>query len=195
MARARGAGLFVAVLVASLVAGCGSSGASPNSVPPSGQTGVAQLTISSAELTSGAFPGDLTCDGAGRRPAIAVGSVPAGTRSIALEMLDPDAPSGNFTHWLAFSDSVAAAGLASFPPSSAIEGKNDGGTIGYIGPCPPPGPPHHYHLMVFAVGFTLGEGGVGLTGGFSRGQLDSAVQSSRGPVLARGDLAATYSRA
>ena len=196
MPRTHGAAFVVAVLAGSLLAGCGSTGAgSPNSLPASVAPGVAQLTVTSADVTSGAFPRELTCDGAGRRPAISLGSLPAGTQSIALEMLDPDAPSGNFTHWLAFSDGAAAAALPSFPPSAAIEGKNDAGTIGYTGPCPPAGPPHHYHVMVFAIGFGLGHGGAGLTSGFSRAQLDSAVRSNRGPVLARGDLVATYSRA
>ena len=49
--------------------------------------------------------------------------------------------------------------------------------------------------MLFAVGFGLGPGGANLSSGFSRSQLDAAINSNRGPVLARGDLVATYSRA
>jgi phosphatidylethanolamine-binding protein (PEBP) family uncharacterized protein len=109
-------------------------------------------------------------------------------------MLDPDAPAGNFTHWLAFADGPATATTSGLPPPSAVPGTNDKGSTGYVGPCPPPGPPHHYHVMVFALGFTLGQPGAGLGPGFTRAQLDGAISSNAGRVLARGELVAIYSR-
>jgi Raf kinase inhibitor-like YbhB/YbcL family protein len=178
-----------------LLAACGSSAGGGASTPSTQATSVPQLTVASADFESGAIPRDLTCDGGNRAPSFSVTALPAGARSLALEMLDPDGPGGNFTHWLAYSDGAAASTVAGFPPATAVQGKNDKGTTGYTGPCPPPGPPHHYHVMVFALGFALGPQGSGLPAGFSRAQLDNAITSNTGPLLARGDLVATYTRA
>lgn len=179
-----------------LLAACGDTGTSGNTAPATSQaTSLPPLSVTSADLAGGTFPKELTCDGANHAPVISLAGVPAATRSLAIEVLDPDAPSGNFTHWLAFNDGAAAATIATFPPAGSIEGRNDAGGTGYTGPCPPKGPPHHYHVMVFALGFSLGKDGAGVTTGFSRTQLDDAIKSNRGPVLARGDLVATYARA
>ena len=98
------------------------------------------MTVTSADLSSGTFPRDLTCDGANRKPTVSLAGIPSGTKSIALEMLDPDAPSGNFTHWLAFADGATGPSQPAFPPATVVEGQNDAGGSGYTGPCPPRGP-------------------------------------------------------
>jgi phosphatidylethanolamine-binding protein (PEBP) family uncharacterized protein len=103
-------------------------------------------------LTSPAFadgeeiPRDHACTGRDRSPALAWAEVPADTRSLALIVDDPDAPRGTFTHWLAWGMDPGAGGLAEGerPPH---EGRNDFGTVGYRGPCPPPGHgPHRYRF-------------------------------------------------
>jgi Raf kinase inhibitor-like YbhB/YbcL family protein len=184
-----------AALAALLIAGCGGGNSGvTSSAPASGGPAPAQLGISSSDISGAAFPRDLTCDGANRQPAITLSAIPSGTQSLALEMIDTDAPSRRFTHWLIFADGQPSAASISFPPANSVEGKNDAGGNGYTGVCPPPGPVHHYHLAVFATSFALGPGGAGLSPGFTRDQLDSAVTSSRGTVLARGELVATYGR-
>lgn len=179
-----------------VLAACGDTGSGGATTPATSQASpLAPLSVTSADLAAGTFPKELTCDGASRAPVISLAGIPASTQSLAIEVLDPDTPSGNFAHWLAFSDGAAAATIATFPPAGSVEGSNDAGGTGYTGPCPPKGPPHHYHVMVFALGFSLGKDGAGLSSGFSRTQLEDAIKSNRGPLLARGDLIATYARA
>ncbi len=60
------------------------------------------LTVTSHDLTGGTFPREFTCDGANRRPRLERSTPPSGTQEVAIEMLDPDAPGGTFTHWLAY---------------------------------------------------------------------------------------------
>jgi Raf kinase inhibitor-like YbhB/YbcL family protein len=145
-----------------------------------------ELKLTSADLAAGRFPRDLTCDGAGRQPAITVAGLPAGTKAISLEMLDPDAPSGNFAHWLAIGDGPFADTVM-VPPPGSHQGRNDAGSNGYTGPCPPSGV-HHYHVIVLALAAPLGPA----ADGFSRQELDSAVSGAG--VLGRGELVATYRR-
>lgn len=106
-------------------------------------------------LTSPAFaegadiPRQFTCDGQDVAPELTVSDPPAGTRSFALIMDDPDAPHGTFTHWLAYDIPTGGA------PLQAARGKtlrNGFGRQGYGGPCPPPGHgPHRYYFTIFAV--------------------------------------------
>jgi len=87
--------------------------------------------------------------------------VPAGAKSLALTMYDPDAPTGSgFWHWtianmppdtMGLAEGVGVAGNGKLPKGAA-QGRNDAGTAAYFGPCPPQGDkPHHYVLTIFAV--------------------------------------------
>jgi Raf kinase inhibitor-like YbhB/YbcL family protein len=87
--------------------------------------------------------------------------VPAGAKSLALTMYDPDAPTGSgFWHWLVvnmppsttgLAEGVGEAGNAKLP-AGAVQARNDASTAAYFGPCPPQGDaPHHYHITIFAV--------------------------------------------
>ena len=143
------------------------------------------LTVTSPDLTGGAFPREFTCDGANRRPRLEWSTPPPGTQELAIEMLDPDAPGGTFTHWLAYGWSPGISSLAAMP-ANAAEGVNDFGRRGYGGPCPPRGAAHHYHFVVLALDARLG-----LAAGARRSDLESGI---RGHVLGRGELVATYQR-
>lgn len=100
------------------------------------------------------------CGGANRSPALAWSAPPAGTRSLAITMFDPDAPGHGWWHWIvadlpaslrALPANAGQAGGGSLPPG-AFQGRNDFGEIGYGGPCPPVGdPPHHYVITVWAL--------------------------------------------
>jgi len=106
--------------------------------------------VSPAFHTGARIPARYTCTGANASPALRWTAPPRGTRSFALLVVDPDAPSGSFTHWT----------LWNLPPTRRSlpamfrwkwQGRNDAGTVGYTGPCPPPGPKHHYVFTLYAV--------------------------------------------
>jgi Raf kinase inhibitor-like YbhB/YbcL family protein len=93
-------------------------------------------------------------------PALSWSNAPAGTKSFALLMHDPDAPTGSgWWHWVVYNipgdvtSLPAGAGDArrNLLPAGAVQGKTDFGTTGYGGPCPPPGKPHHYYLRLYAL--------------------------------------------
>jgi Raf kinase inhibitor-like YbhB/YbcL family protein len=91
------------------------------------------------------------CNGENRTPRLAWDAPPAGTRSFALMVVDPDAPKpGGWVHWRVGMSSRARAVSAVLPPH-AVTGKNDFGTTGWGGPCPPPGQLHHYVFTLFAL--------------------------------------------
>jgi Raf kinase inhibitor-like YbhB/YbcL family protein len=152
----------------------------PNRASPS------SLTVSSPDLPAGTIPREFTCDGANRRPRLQWSAPPPGAQELAIEMLDPDAPGGTFTHWLVYGLPPGLSSLAAVP-AGAAEGVNDFGRRGYGGPCPPRGPAHHYHFVVLALDTRLG-----LPPGAARPDVDSRLT---GHVLAQGELVATYQRA
>lgn len=112
-------------------------------------------TIAAAQVFN-----DFGCKGDNVSPALAWHGAPVGTRSFALLMHDPDAPTASgWWHWIVYN---IPATLSSLPagagdprknllPAGAIQGRTDFGTPGYGGPCPPPGKPHHYHLRLYAL--------------------------------------------
>jgi len=116
-----------------------------------GQGNSFPLTVSSPDLAGGTFLREFTCDGANRRPRLQWSAPPSGTQELAVEMLDPDAPGGTFTHWLVYGLPPGLSSLVAVP-AGAAEGVNDFGRRGYGGPCPPRGPAHHYHFVVLCAG-------------------------------------------
>jgi Raf kinase inhibitor-like YbhB/YbcL family protein len=101
------------------------------------------------------------CAGGNRSPALAWSGAPDGTRSFSVTCYDPDAPTGSgFWHWILLNlraDTTELAtdvGSGTGPdlPDRALHVINDFGTVGYGGPCPPPGHgPHRYEFAVHAV--------------------------------------------
>jgi Raf kinase inhibitor-like YbhB/YbcL family protein len=145
-----------------------------------------RLTVSSPDLSRGTVPREFTCEGANRLPRLEWSTPPSGTQELAIEMIDPDAPRGTFTHWLAYGIPPSITSLTTLPADVA-EGVNDFGRVGYAGPCPPRGPAHHYHFVVFAL-----ESRLGLAAGATRSDLESRIS---GHVIGKGELVATYKRA
>ena len=89
-----------------------------------------------------AIPNRYTCDGEDLSPPLRWANVPDEARSLALLVDDPDAPSDVFTHWVAWGLDPGAGGLGE-GEAAPSEGRNDFGTVGYRGPCPPPGHGRH----------------------------------------------------
>jgi Raf kinase inhibitor-like YbhB/YbcL family protein len=94
-------------------------------------------------------------DGGNISPAIVWEDEPAGTRSYALVVEDPDAPKGMFRHWAAYDIPAESNGLPEGAGADAQKvhmGVNDFGNTRYDGPQPPPGHgTHHYHFRLFAL--------------------------------------------
>jgi Raf kinase inhibitor-like YbhB/YbcL family protein len=143
--------LFGAMLIA--LASCGARDGAANQ--SQGGPAVENATLSKLSLTSTAFqdgqaiPAQYTCDGADQPPPLAWDDPPAGTKSFALVVDDPDAPSGTFRHWAAFNIPGSARSLQAGAFDEAV---NDFGKPGYGGPCPPKGHgPHHYRFKLIAL--------------------------------------------
>ncbi|MBX6324211.1 MAG: YbhB/YbcL family Raf kinase inhibitor-like protein [Rhodospirillaceae bacterium] len=101
------------------------------------------------------------CTGGNVSPALAWKDAPEGTKSFAITMYDPDAPTGSgWWHWVVFNipasvnELKAGAGdpHADAAPEGAVQSMTDFGTTGYGGPCPPEGDkPHRYIFTVYAL--------------------------------------------
>lgn len=117
----------------------------------------AGFSISSPAIEPGhKIPDRFTCRGRDISPPLSWSGTPEGTKSLALVVDDPDAPTGTFTHWIAWNIPVSASGLMHGISRDALlknmaEGINDFHRPGYNGPCPPPGRIHHYRFTLYAI--------------------------------------------
>ncbi|NMM39214.1 MAG: YbhB/YbcL family Raf kinase inhibitor-like protein [Glaciimonas sp.] len=102
------------------------------------------------------------CNGNNLSPEVAWKNVPAGTKSFALMVHDPDAPTGGagFWHWVVVNLPASVSSLAQGAgtadggalPQGARQIQTDFGTSGWGGPCPPAGAaPHRYRFTVYAL--------------------------------------------
>jgi hypothetical protein len=145
--------IFFILAAAAALAGC-SRGISENEkggIPMDKKNAVFSLFSDSFQDNS-LIPSEFTCDGRHTRPALRWVNVPAGTKSLALVVRDPDAPSGDFLHWAVVDIPPGVGGFAQglLPPAPARELANDAGTTGYFGPCPPSGT-HRYVFTLYAL--------------------------------------------
>ena len=102
------------------------------------------------------------CQGGNISPALSWSGAPAGTKSFALLVHDPDAPTGGagFWHWVVYNIPADAKGIAQGTgaadgaklPKGSVQGNTDFGAPGWGGPCPPVGHgKHHYHFTLYAL--------------------------------------------
>jgi hypothetical protein len=95
------------------------------------------------------------CVGENVSPALSWANPPAGTKSYALLMFDPEGrPPGGVSHWVAYGIPVSVTGFAEGEASKQTDkyvgGKSLMGLPHYFGPCTPPGAPHHYTFTLIA---------------------------------------------
>lgn len=154
---------------------------------------MANIDISSPVFREGtAIPARYTCEGEDVSPELNWSGLPAGTKSLALIVDDPDAPRGTFTHWVLFNLPASATtlpeGVPAAPelPDGSKQGRTDFGHTGYGGPCPPPGRPHRYRFTLYALDSSLQ-----LAAGASVNQVAAAM---KGHILAQGRLVGTFQR-
>ncbi len=146
------------------------------------------MKVTSSAFQAGqAIPTKYTCEGEDISPPLQWSGVPAGAKSFALICDDPDAPVGTWVHWVLYdlpvTTTVPASETLSF---GAKQGTNDFKRIGYGGPCPPPGKPHHYYFRLYALDADLL-----LKPGASKQELLRAMD---GHILAEAQLSGIYQR-
>jgi len=172
-------------LVSVLMFQCGTEGNSQ----VSGGAVVGSINVTSTAFGEGAMiPKKYTCDAQNVSPQIAWSGVPAGVKSIALICDDPDAPAGDWVHWVIYNMPAGTNGLAEGVqalPAGSKRGTNDFRKTGYGGPCPPSGV-HRYYFRIYAIDSVLSLGD-----GATKAQLLKAMD---GHILAQGALMGRYRR-
>jgi Raf kinase inhibitor-like YbhB/YbcL family protein len=172
---------FVLSCLAFAVAACSNNSAQESILKPKTSS---TLTVQCSEFAeAGAIPAKDTSEGGNSAPPITWSTGPQNTNSFAILVEDSDAD--DFVHWVCYNipgtgNKVAPSAMLSM----AIQGKNSAGTLGYFGPQPPPGKPHHYHFHVYALEIMLPLGP-----GASKNDLLKAMS---GHVLAEGELTGIF---
>jgi Raf kinase inhibitor-like YbhB/YbcL family protein len=142
---------------------------------------------------NGSIPSKYTCDSTDTAPALEWSGVPAGAKSLALIVDDPDAPDPAapkmvYVHWVLYDVPATSTGIPegakSLPPGTR-EGKNDWKRTGYGGPCPPIGE-HRYFFKLYALDSQLGD-----LGSPTKSQVEAAM---KGHVLEQAELMGRYKR-
>jgi Raf kinase inhibitor-like YbhB/YbcL family protein len=174
----------VAGALALVAAGCGGGGTTaPVEHGANGAPKRIQL-LSPAFASSSRIPARYTCAGKDISPPLRWTQPPSKTKALVLLMIDLNAPGGPFTHWALADIPPATRGIpAGGIPPGAVAGRNGFGKIGYGGPCPPAGKPHHYVIELLALPRR-----VTVSRGFASGALGHQ------PPLAAGELRGTFSR-
>ena len=139
----------------------------------------------------GRIPRQYTCDGKDVSPGLFWTGVPDRTASLALIVNDPDAPRGDWVHWVLFDMPASRRDLPEkVPPTDTIEGGgihglNDFGKLGWGGPCPPSGM-HQYIFTLYALDALLGLR--------ARAMRDDVARAMQGHLLGQTRLTGKYAR-
>ena len=148
-----------------------------------------QLTSSSFQQGS-EIPSHYTSDGEDVSPELSWRDAPAQTKSFVLIVHDPDAPRpGGFTHWVVYNIPAETGHIDENVRATervtglGMQGKNDGGKIGYMGPAPPSGT-HRYFFRLHALDTVLD-----LSVRATHKEVTDAI---KGHVLAQAELMGTY---
>src|SRR5215471_9178588 len=155
------------------------------------------MRISSTAFSNhSAIPTLYTCEGKDISPPMAWSDLPAGTKSVALIVDDPDAPDPaapkmTWVHWVLYNLPAETTrldqGIApSALPAGTLQGKNDWKRAGYGGPCPPIGR-HRYFHKLYALDAVLSD--------LKQPTKDQLLKAMQGHVLAQAELVGTYQKA
>jgi Raf kinase inhibitor-like YbhB/YbcL family protein len=149
------------------------------------------LTLTSDAFANGqSIPAKYSCVGKNISPALSWTEPPAGTKSFALIVDDPDAPMGTWVHWVLYNISSEKRNLQDHNTGKNVikaifVGKNSSGNLRYDGPCPPSGT-HRYYFKLYALDITIS-----LLPGATKEQV---LKEMTNHILAQGELMGTFSK-
>ncbi|MHB1157869.1 MAG: YbhB/YbcL family Raf kinase inhibitor-like protein [Phycisphaerales bacterium] len=156
------------------------------------------MKLTSKAFTEGqAIPKRYSGEGEDVSPPLSWSGLPAGTKSLALIVDDPDAPRDEpWVHWVAYNIPIDVTELPEGLPKKLVldspklvQGRNSwpGENVGYRGPMPPPGGGvHHYHFHLYAL-----DGMLDLRPGADKAAV---LRQMRGHVVGECGLVGTYQR-
>jgi len=151
------------------------------------------LEIKSSAFSDGEnIPAKYTCSSTDVSPQLEWSDVPKGTKSFVLICDDPDAPSGDWVHWVIYNIPADQTSLEenvsklSRLADDIFQGKNDFGNAGYGGPCPPPGRPHRYFFKIYALDTVLSLK--------ERIEKKDLLEAMEGHILAEAKIMGLYKR-
>ncbi|MCB9679122.1 MAG: YbhB/YbcL family Raf kinase inhibitor-like protein [Alphaproteobacteria bacterium] len=119
-------------------------------------SGGAPVKLTSPQFEAGgSIPAKHTCEGDDTSPALEWSGLPAGTKSVALIVDDPDAPDPaapktTWVHWVLYNLPADSTGLpegVKALPEGTLQGRNDWKRVGFGGPCPPIGEHRYFHKL------------------------------------------------
>jgi len=146
--------LYLIILLSAVLVLTGCQNKQAKFLEPAGAPEISvQKTMGQLELKSPAFidqgkiPSKYTCDGADINPALEISKVPDGSKSLVLIVDDPDAPGGDWVHWLVWNMPPNTKGIGEKAIAPGITGFNTRGVQAYSGPCPPDAE-HHYFFKL-----------------------------------------------
>lgn len=137
------------------------------------------------------IPREYTCDGSDNSPELLWDEVPANAKSFVLMVNDPDAPAGDWVHWIIYNIPAEKRGLQQNIagekrfPDGTLQGRNSWHQVKYGGPCPPGGT-HRYFFKLYALDTMLN-----LEPGVERQEI---LHHMQGHILAEAQLMGTYTR-
>lgn len=140
---------------------------------------------SPAFVNNGFLTPVYTCDGDDKSPTLEIKDIPAGTKSLALIVDDPDAPSGTWVHWVVFNIPPETRVIKEGEEPDGTAGTNSWGREGYGGPCPPSGT-HRYFFKLYALDTFLS-----LPAGNGAKEAELAMD---GHILAKAEIIGLYER-
>ena len=180
------------ILAAILLIGCGSKNVPKQTEKETKQNYTIELKINSSAFEEGGMiPEEYTCDGDNVSPELSWSGAPPETKSFALICDDPDAPAGEWVHWVIYnipsSEKELHEGISADKKlyNGTMQGINDFREYGYGGPCPPGGT-HSYYFKLYALDTTFD-----IQKDVSKEVLLDAM---KGHILAQGQLTGKYSR-
>ena len=144
------------------------------------------MQLTTSRFTAGGpIPSRYTCDGEDVSPPLVIGGVPAGTKTLALVVDDPDAPAGVWDHWIVFNIPPEVREIPENTEPAGVHGIGTSGNTAYHGPCPPDRE-HRYFFKVYALDTKLV-----LPEGASKKDVEQAMA---GHILDQTELMGRYER-